>query len=54
MRAGSLSFPMTIPDDVDLVGLELTLQYLIRDLGAGPPAPVTVSASNGLALEIVF
>ncbi len=50
---GSLTLPFVIPPDPTLVGIEITMQMLVRDLNAGPPAPFKISMSNGLAMTIV-
>ncbi len=51
--AGSFSLPATLPDDPTLLGVQITLQALCLDHDAGPPGPVKVSATNGLAFTIV-
>jgi hypothetical protein len=50
---GSMTLPLVVPDDPELVGVEVTLQALLLDPGAGQPAPVKLAASNGLALTVV-
>lgn len=50
---GAFAVPITIPNDSRLLGIELVMQFLVLDPGAGPPGPGKISASNGLALTIV-
>jgi hypothetical protein len=50
---GAMALPLVVPDDTSLVGVEVTLQALLLDPGAGQPAPIKLAASNGLALTVV-
>ncbi len=51
--AGNLTLSTTLPADSSFTGLPITMQVLIKDLDAGPPSPMTISATNGLELTIV-
>lgn len=50
--AGAASLNLGLPSEPGLVGLELVLQALVLDPGAGFPAP-NLAASNGLTLTVV-
>jgi hypothetical protein len=41
-----------MPNQAVLLGVELTMQVILADPGAGPPAP-GLSFTNGLSLTIV-
>jgi hypothetical protein len=56
---GGITLPIPIPNDPSLpllfeqTGVDLTLQVLLQDRGAGLPAPTKFAATNGLVIEIL-
>ncbi len=51
--AGFIDLPGVIPVTLtEFVGVEVSLQVLVQDFDAGPPAPEFISFSNGLKLTI--
>jgi hypothetical protein len=50
--AGKLELKGHMPNQAVLLGVELTMQVILADPGAGPPAP-GLSFTNGLSLTIV-
>ena len=50
---GDFTLPFVMPGGADILGLEVTAQFLVLDPGAGGPDPFGFSISNGLAFTIV-
>lgn len=51
---GGFSMSASLPNNVNFVGLEVTMQLAVLDAGAGLlPAPAGVAFSNGLSMTIV-
>jgi len=50
--AGSFTLPAVLPAGTRFLGFEFTFQVLIKDPAAGGTAPITISATPGLAMKI--